>query len=130
LEHALGASTRTIISPFRNVNELSYTQLEWGDAEVAQLCKVLPFCHSLTELHLYQNRIGDAEMAALATCVRFARGALPQQLRELKLFNKISNEGMRSFSSSLGNGAMGRWHNSIIFTLPATRSGTKGLSPF
>eukprot|EP00966_Prymnesium_polylepis_P319320 7375799-Prymnesium_polylepis.2 len=62
-------------------------------------------------------------MAALAGV--FARGALPQ-LRELKLFNKISNEGMRSFSSSLGNGAMGRWHNSRIFTLPATRSGTKG----
>ena len=69
-------NTRTIISLFRDVVELGYTGLDWGDKEMVQLCKVLPFCRSLTKLLLYQNKFGDESMIALAGAV--SKGALPQ----------------------------------------------------
>ena len=67
-------NTRTIISLFRDVVELGYTGLDWGDAEMVQLCKVLPFCGSLTKLMLYKNKFGDESMIALAGVV--SKGAL------------------------------------------------------
>eukprot|EP00966_Prymnesium_polylepis_P320531 7376914-Prymnesium_polylepis.1 len=69
-------NTRIIISLFRDVTELAYAQLGWGDAEVAQLCEVLPFCGSLTNLRLYSNQIGDQGMGSFSTVL--ASGALPQ----------------------------------------------------
>ena len=67
-------NTRTIIALFRDVVELGYTELGWGDAEMVQLCEVLPFCRSLTRLILYKNQFGDESMVALAGAL--SKGAL------------------------------------------------------
>ena len=61
-------NTRTIISLFRDVVELGYTGLDWGDKEMVQLCKVLPFCRSLTKLLLYQEQVWRREYDCLGGC--------------------------------------------------------------
>eukprot|EP00966_Prymnesium_polylepis_P194465 4508236-Prymnesium_polylepis.1 len=66
-------NTCTIISLFRDVG---YTDLGWRDAEVGQLCDVLPFCRSLSKLLLYGNKISDEGMQLLSTAL--ASGALAQ----------------------------------------------------
>ena len=67
-------NTRTIISLFRDVAELGYTELDWSDDEMVQLCQVLPLCHSLTTLMLYKNKFGDQSMITLAGAL--SKGAL------------------------------------------------------
>ena len=63
-------NTRTILSLFRDVEDLRYIKLGWGDAEAAQLCEVLPLCASLEWLQLHGNPIGAAGQAALAAAIR------------------------------------------------------------
>ena len=91
-------NTRTIISLFRDVVELGYTALDWGNAEMVQLCKVLPFCRSLTKLLLYRNKLGDESMIALAGAV--SKGALAS-LRTLSLAkNLIGDDGLKAFAEA------------------------------
>ena len=61
-------NTRTILSLFGSVTELSYGNLGWGDAEVAQLCKVLASgsLEKVFRLYLGSNNFGDVGVSALA----------------------------------------------------------------
>jgi len=68
-------NTRTILSTFRDIRDLDYRGLGWGDAEVAQLCEVLPLCRSLRGLNLYGNPIGKRGENAVTALVR--DGKLP-----------------------------------------------------
>ena len=68
-------NTTTVLSLFRDAEELTYIGLGWGDAEVAKLCEVLPLCKSLQALNLQGNAIGDAGVATLVRVI--TSGALP-----------------------------------------------------
>ena len=59
---------------------LAFSDLEWGDAEVAQLADVLPLCTALRELSLSNNSFGDGGIGSLAR-------ALPLTLTSLDLGN-------------------------------------------
>ena len=70
---------------------LLYNSLQWGDEEVAALCKVLVSgaMPKLRVLGLHENKIGDVGCAALAEAV--GSGAVPK-LKELYLFgNEIGD---------------------------------------
>ena len=96
-------NTRTILSLFQETTELGYAGLGWGDAEVVQLCGVIPFCRSLTKLFLYRNNIGDLGVSELAAVC--ARGALTQLVGLDLAGNEIGEEGMKSFAEALSRGA-------------------------
>ena len=118
-------NTRTIISLFRDVVELGYTALDWGNAEMVQLCKVLPFCRSLTKLLLYQNKLGDESMIALAGAV--SKGALPA-LKELFLYkNNIADAGMIALAGAVGKGALASLET---LALDENKIGDDGLKVF
>ena len=111
-------NTRTIISLFRDVVELGYTDLDWGDAEMVQLCKMLPFCRSLTKLLLYNNKFGDDGMTALAGAV--SNGALPA-LKELSLHtNQIGDVGMQALAGAVSKGALPKCTKIELFGNPAS----------
>ena len=44
----IALNTRTILSIFRDMKELRYTTIGWGDDEAVQLAEVLPLCTSAT----------------------------------------------------------------------------------
>ena len=96
--------TRSVVSLFRDAERLSYTSLEWGDAEVVQLCKLLPHCRSLKELQLGGNKIRDAGIHALAEVI--ADGAMAK-LEVLNLHgNKIGDVGMNALAEAIKDGGL------------------------
>ena len=97
-------NTRTIIALFRDVVELGYTELGWGDAEMVQLCEVLPFCRSLTRLILYKNQFGDESMVALAGAL--SKGALVKCTYISLAGNQIGDAGLSAFAGALSSGAL------------------------
>ena len=44
LPMVIALNTRTILSIFRDMKELAYVKVGWGDDEVVQLAVVLPLC--------------------------------------------------------------------------------------
>ena len=84
----------------RGVRSLNYSALSWGDEEAVALAKLLASSHAsssgeaaadaapaLEKLYLYDNRIGDAGMRALAEALR--AGAAPA----LAMVNARGNPG-------------------------------------
>ena len=59
----------------RNVKELSFSGLGWGDDDAALLAKALSLCEDLRVLDLSQNRIGPTGASVLAPAVA-TRGSL------------------------------------------------------
>ena len=49
----IALNTRTILSIFRDMKELKYREVGWGDEEAVQLAEVLPLCTSATKLDLH-----------------------------------------------------------------------------
>ena len=76
LPMVIALNTRTILSIFRDMKELVYINIDWGDDEVVQLAEVLPLCTSATLLDLRTNKISDRGAKALAAA--FAEGAMPK----------------------------------------------------
>ena len=62
----IALNTRTILSIFRDMKELKYVKVGWGDDEAVQLAEVLPLCTSATKLDLQHNKISDRGAKALA----------------------------------------------------------------
>ena len=104
LPMVIALNTRTILSIFRDMKELKYYEVGWGDDEAVQLVAVLPLCTSATVLALYDNKISDRGAKALAAA--FAEGAMPQ-LETLILFdNEIGDEGAVALAEAVGKGAL------------------------
>ena len=105
LPMVIALNTRTILSIFRDMKELEYSLVGWGDDEAVQLAEVLPLCTSATELNLENNKnISDRGAKALAAA--FAEGAMPK-LEKLSLFNnQIGDEGAKALAEAVGKGAL------------------------
>lgn len=92
----------TIFEVMGGVVVLHFGKLNWGDADVQALAVVLPLCRKLTELRLHVNGFGNAGMVALASAMR-ARGSMAK-LKTLDLSsNKIGDEGMKAFASTIAS---------------------------
>ena len=104
LPMVIALNTRTILSIFRDMKELVYNNVGWGDDEAVQLAEVLPLCTSATALSLQLNEISDRGAKALAAA--FAEGAMPE-LEELFLHdNQIGDEGAKALAEAVGKGAL------------------------
>ena len=104
LPMVIALNTRTILSIFRDMKELRYVKVGWGDDEAVQLAEVLPLCTSATQLNLFDNQISDRGATALAAA--FAEGALPK-LETLNLYdNQIGDEGAVALAEAVGKGAL------------------------
>ena len=104
LPMVIALNTRTILSIFRDMKELTYERTGWGDDEAVQLAEVLPLCTSATELFLEFNKISDRGAKALAAA--FAEGAMPK-LEVLNLsYNQIGDEGAVALAEAVGKGAL------------------------
>ena len=100
----IALNTRTILSIFRDMKELTYFKVGWGDDEAVQLAEVLPLCTSATGLDLMYNKISDRGAKALAAA--FAEGAMPK-LEDLYLSdNQIGDEGAVALAEAVGKGAL------------------------
>ena len=96
----------TFDEQMRGARRLEYFQLQWGDAEMIALCKVIESgaLHQLTLLSVTINRIGNAGMEAFATSL--AGGTLPK-LKELYLCdNPIGDAGVEALATACANGAL------------------------
>ena len=104
LPMVIALNTRTILSIFRDMKELEYRSIDWGDDEAVQLAEVLPLCTSATKLSLERNKISDRGAKALAAA--FAEGAMPK-LESLSLSNnQIGDEGAKALAEAVGKGAL------------------------
>ena len=86
---------------FGEATWLSYSGLQWTDADVVKLCGAIATGKlvKLEELYLSFNQIGDAGVAALAEVA----GKLPQ-LKELNLdYNPISQQAKDALKAALPN---------------------------
>ena len=100
----IALNTRTILSIFRDMKELKYLEVGWGDDEAVQLAEVLPLCTSATKLDLEINKISDRGAKALAAA--FAEGAMPK-LEGLNFYgNQIGDEGAVALAEAVGKGAL------------------------
>ena len=100
----IALNTRTILSIFRDMKELTYYEVGWGDDEAVQLAEVLPLCTSATELWLGANEISDRGAKALAAA--FAEGAMPKLERLYLNDNQIGDEGAMALAEAVGKGAL------------------------
>ena len=48
LPMVIALNTRTILSIFRDMKMIAYSEVGWGDDEAVQLAEVLPLCTSAT----------------------------------------------------------------------------------
>lgn len=84
---------------------LKFGGLQWGDADLVQLCAWLRHSKHLREISLVGNQIGDTGVVALADLV--SQGCLPN-LRRLNLsFNKISLAGFQALGAAINGGPRG-----------------------
>ena len=104
LPMVIALNTRTILSIFRDMKELVYAHVGWGDDEAVQLAEVLPLCTSATKLYLYDNTISDRGAKALAEA--FAEGAMPKLEELILLRNQIGDEGAVALAEAVGKGAL------------------------
>merc|ERR1712113_308655 len=62
---------------------LCYADNDWGDAEVAELCKVLPLCQSLECLSLaYNTRVSDDSVESLCNVLPALHNFISLELSE------------------------------------------------
>ena len=81
----------------RNVKELSFSGLGWGDDDAALLAKALSLCEDLRVLDLSQNRIGPTGASVLAPAAA-TRGSLTScDVRH----NAISGEGASQLAAAV-----------------------------
>lgn len=93
------ATAREVIG---GASMLKFGGLQWGDAELVELCAWLPHCQKLRTLSLVGNRIGDGGIRALAAVA--ASGGL-QQMRDLNIgSNVISDRGGRALLKAIEAG--------------------------
>ena len=92
LPMVIALNTRTILSIFRDMKELKYLEVGWGDDEAVQLAEVLPLCTSATELNLAQNKISDRG-ARPSKRPRLPRARCPKLEKLSSASNQIGDEG-------------------------------------
>ena len=109
----IALNTRTILSIFRDMKVLTYTEIGWGDDEAVQLAEVLPLCTSATVLSLENNKISVRGAKALAAA--FAEGAMPK-LKGLYLHgNQIGDEGAVALAEAVGKGALPKLKELVLY---------------
>jgi Ran GTPase-activating protein (RanGAP) involved in mRNA processing and transport len=87
----------TFFGKVTNVGELKFEGLEWGDADVVELCEVLPRFAVLRTLDLSINKIGPEGASALGEALK-----VNAVLTTLRLdVNKIGAEGAIAIAEAL-----------------------------
>jgi len=91
---------------FGKVKALNYGGLGWGDAEAAQLARVIGSgaLPKLDYLNLARNQIRDQGMTAFAGSL--GKGGLPSVTFLNLYLNTIGQQGMAAFADSLGKGGL------------------------
>ena len=116
-------NTRTILSLFADAEELGYAKLGWRDADLVQLCEVLPLCSALQRLMLYENVLTEAGLQAFAKVC--ASGAMAK-LKKLDLEkNQIGDVGCTALASACATGALAQLE---ILNLDGNQIGDAGVS--
>ena len=87
----------TFFGKVTNVDALVFQGLEWGDADVVELCEVLPRFAALRTLDLSRNKIGPEGASALGEALK-----VNAVLTELRLnWNNIGAEGAIAIAEAL-----------------------------
>ena len=116
-------NTRTILSLFADAEELGYAKLGWRDADLVQLCEVLPLCSALQRLMLYENVLTEAGLQAFAKVC--ASGAMAK-LKKLDLEkNQIGDVGCTALAEACATGALAQLE---ILNLQGNQIGDAGVS--
>jgi len=80
-----------------NVGELKFQGLEWGDADVVELCEVLPRFAAVRTLDLSDNKIGPEGASALGEALKVNAVMTTLVLN----FNRIGDEGAIAIAEAL-----------------------------
>lgn len=116
-------NTRTILALFADAEELGYAKLGWRDADLVQLCEVLPLCSALRRLMLYENVLTEAGLQAFAKVC--ASGAMAK-LKKLDLEkNQIGDVGCTALADACATGALAQLE---ILNLHGNQIGDAGVS--
>ena len=126
LPMVIALNTRTILSIFRDMKELTYMHCGWGDDEAVQLAEVLPLCTSATELSLWKNKISDRGAKALAAA--FAEGAMPKLEGLVLKYNQIGDEGAVALAEAVGKGALPELKDLLLNNNQIGDEGAKALA--
>jgi Ran GTPase-activating protein (RanGAP) involved in mRNA processing and transport len=87
----------TFFGKVTNVDELVFQGLEWGDADVVELCEVLPRFAAVRTLDLSSNKIGPEGASALGEALK-----VNTVLTFLGLWlNNIGDEGAEAIAEAL-----------------------------
>jgi len=87
----------TFFGKVTNVGELNFERLEWGDADVVELCEVLPRFAALRTLDLSENKIGPEGASALCEALKVNAVVTTLYLGG----NRIGDEGAKAIAESL-----------------------------
>ena len=80
------------------VDALAFQQLEWGDADVVELCEVLPRFAALRTLKLSSNKIGPEGAKAIAEALKSGTAVLTRLDMD---HNNIGVEGAKAIAEAL-----------------------------
>ena len=116
-------NTRTILALFADAEELGYAKLGWRDADLVQLCEVLPLCNALRRLMLYENVLTEAGLQAFAKVC--ASGAMAKLERLFLYKNQIGDVGCTALASACATGALAQLE---ILNLDGNQIGDAGVS--
>jgi len=87
----------TFFGKVTNVDALVFQGLEWGDADVVELCEVLPRFAAVRTLDLSRNKIGPEGASALGEALK-----VNAVVTELELSgNEIGEEGAKAIAEAL-----------------------------
>jgi Ran GTPase-activating protein (RanGAP) involved in mRNA processing and transport len=103
----------TFFGKVTNVGELKFQGLEWGDADVVELCEVLPRFAALRALDLSWNKMGPEGASALGEALK-----VNAVLTDLRLeWSNIGAEGAIAIAEALKVNAvltfLNLWQNNI-----------------
>jgi hypothetical protein len=121
----------TFFGKVTNVRELKFEGLEWGDADVVELCEVLPRFAALRTLDLSGNKIGPHGASALGEVLKVNAVVTTLFLN----CNNIKDEGAKAIAEALKVNAVlknlrkasARFHREVRCT--HARSARENCSP-
>ncbi|KOO22263.1 hypothetical protein Ctob_003994 [Chrysochromulina tobinii] len=94
----------TFFGKVTNVGELKFEGLEWGDADVVELCEVLPRFAALRTLDLSRNKIGPEGASALGEALKVNAVVTTLDLGWNKIgdsWNSIGDNGAKAIAEAL-----------------------------
>ena len=107
-----GIYDKAFMTEMTKATALSYSGLEWDDAQGVQLCEALRHAHAhgglreLKALWLHRNKLGDGFVTALVALLDEG-GLANVETLDLRV-NAISDSGMRELAAAVARGGLPR----------------------